>query len=335
MISVGVVGLGYWGPNLVRNFVNDPKANLLCVCDLDENQLKKIKLMYPSLNTTQEFTDLIENPYIDAIAIATPVDTHFELALQALKAGKNVWVEKPLAATSEQGEILIEQAKQKKLVIMVDHTWVYTPAVKKIRELTKNGCIGDISYYDSVRINLGLFQNDVDVLWDLAVHDLSIIDFIIPHKPIAVSSTGLSHVPNAPANIASMTLMYDEPCLAHIYVNWLSPTKVRCIHIGGSNQMIVYDDMEPDEKIKIYDKGIEYNYDKEQSDKLRINYRIGDMFAPNLERTEALNTAISHFIDCIDKNIEPITNAVIGLKIVKILEKASISMANNGAPEKL
>ena len=259
MIQVGIVGYGYWGPNLVRNFAETAGAQVTAVADLQPERLAKASLRYPGIQVTAEFQDLLKDPKIDAVVIATPVSSHFDLASKALSAGKHVMVEKPITATSEQAERLIELAQANHRVLMVDHTFVYTSAVRKIRQLIDAGELGQIYYYDSVRINLGLFQSDVNVIWDLAVHDLSIMDYVLPAAPVAVSATGISHVPGKPENIAYMTFLFTENMIAHIHVNWLAPVKIRRTLMGGSRKMIVYDDLEPSEKLRVYDKGIKVN----------------------------------------------------------------------------
>ena len=255
-VGIGVVGYGYWGPNLVRNFVSNPSARVVSISDLDPEKLAASERLYPGVATTGCYEDLLKDPSIDAIAIATPVQTHYELALAALKAGKHVLVEKPLAPSAEQVRRLIDEADRRGLTLMVDHTFLYTPAVQKIRELVQKDELGEIYYYDSTRSSLGLFQSDVNVIWDLAVHDLSIIQYILDEDPVAVSATGSCHVAGTPENMAHITLFFDSKCVAHVSVNWLSPIKVRQTFVGGSKKMIVYDDLEPTEKIKVYDKGI-------------------------------------------------------------------------------
>jgi len=330
MLRVGVIGYGYWGPNLVRNFAEVPCSHVVAVSDLRLDRLALAQSRYPAIGTTTDYRDLLADARIDAIAIATPVSTHFELAMQALQAGKHVLVEKPLSATSEQAVRLIEEADQRNRVLMVDHTFVYTGAVRKIRELVASNGLGDIYYYDSVRVNLGLFQHDVNVIWDLAVHDLSIMDYALPSQPCAVSATGISHVPGEPENIAYLTLFFDRDLIAHIHANWLAPVKVRRTLIGGSRKMIVYDDLEPSEKVKVYDKGITVNNDAESVYQMLISYRTGDMWAPQLDRTEALRTEVLHFINCIEHGECPITDGEAGLQVVRILEAATQSMAERG-----
>jgi predicted dehydrogenase len=330
MIGIGVVGYGYWGPNLVRNFAEAPGARLVSVCDARAERLAEARRRYPFVQTTERYQELLADPSVDAVAIATPVSTHFELALEALRSGRHVLVEKPLASTSEQATELIDEALRQKCVLMVDHTFVYTGAVRKIRELVVQGDLGDIYYYDSVRVNLGLFQHDVNVIWDLAVHDLSIMDFILPGKPVAVSATGISNIPGQPENVAYITLFFADNKIAHLHVNWLAPVKVRRTLIGGSERMIVYDDLEPSEKVKIYDKGVTLSASGEEVYQLLVSYRSGDMRAPKLDQTEGLQTEARHLIDCIANNKQPQTDGRAGLRVVAILEAAEKSMAARG-----
>jgi predicted dehydrogenase len=337
LVRIGVIGYGYWGPNLVRNFVEAEHARVECVSDLRPDRLALINSRYPRIRTIQSARDLIGDPAIDAVAIATPVSTHYELALRALQEGKHVLVEKPLASDTEQVQRLIDLARKRKRVLMVDHTFVYTGAVRKIRELVDSGGLGEIYYYDSVRVNLGLFQHDVNVLWDLAVHDLSILDYVLPFRPCAVSATGLSHVPGRTENIAYLTLFFPGSQIAHIHANWLAPVKLRRTLIGASRKMIVYDDLDQSEKIKVYDKGITLNnqQDPEKLYQLLVGYRTGDMLAPQIDSTEALRREIDHFVDCIEHEQEPTTGGAAGLRVVEILQAASQSMAQRGRPVEL
>src|SRR5438132_6612850 len=263
MVRVGLIGYGYWGPNLVRNFAEASGSEIVAVSDLQPDRLAKVKSRYPTVRTTTDYHDLLDDDSIDAIAIVTPVSTHFDLARQALEGGKHVFVVKPVAETTVQAAWLVDEARRRKRVLMVDHTFVYTSAVQKIRELVAGNHLGKIYYYDSVRINLGLFQHDVNVLWDLAVHDLSIMDYVLAQTPVSVSATGLAHVPGRPENIAYMTMFFDGRLIAHVHVNWLAPVKVRRTLLGGSRRMIVFDDLEASEKIKVYDRGIWVNPSKE------------------------------------------------------------------------
>ncbi len=330
MINVGVIGYGYWGPNLVRNFMEVPGAKVKKVCDRRLERLPVVQNRYPSIEITADYRELLSDPTLDAIVIATPASSHFDLAIQALQAGKHVLVEKPLTDNSADALKLIAEARHRRRVLMVDHTFVYTGAVRKIHELIQSGDLGEIYYYESARVNLGLFQHDVNVIWDLAVHDLSIIDYLFTKKPCAVSATGISHVPGEPENLAYLTLFFECNLMAHINVNWLSPVKVRRTLIGGSQKMVVYDDVEPSEKIKVYDKGITLKSDSESIYKMLISYRTGDMLAPQLDMTEALYTETMHFLDCINMGKTPITDGYAGLRIVQILEAATLSMKGKG-----
>ena len=338
MIRIGVIGYGYWGPNLVRNCFEAAGAQVACVSDLRADRLERVSNRYPTIKTTQDFRELIDDPSIDAVAIATPVSTHYDLALRALQAGKHVLVEKPLASNTDQVQRLIDLAQKRNRVLMVDHTFVYTGSVRKIRELVDSGNLGEIYYYDSVRVNLGLFQHDVNVLWDLAVHDLAIMDYVLPFRPCAVSATGLSHVPGGTENIAYLTLFFEGSQIAHIHANWLAPVKLRRTLIGASRKMIVYDDLEQSEKIKVYDKGITLNnhqnhhQNDEKLHQLMVGYRTGDMLAPQLDGTEALRCEIDHFLRCIQHQEEPMTGGSAGLRVVEILQAASQSMAQHGRP---
>jgi len=338
MIKMGVIGYGYWGPNIVRNFVEVQDAVVKSVSDLNPKRQALVKTRYPMIETMDQPDAIFSDPEIDAVAIVTPVSTHFDLALRALRSGKHVFLEKPLTKTVSQGEQLLEEAKKRDLTIMVDHTFVYTSAIRKIKEIITNGELGEIYYYDSVRVNLGLFQHDVDVIWDLAVHDLSILEYIYPHKPVAVSATGISHIDGATEDVAYLTLFYNERMISHIHVNWLSPVKVRRTLIGGSQKMILLDDLEPSEKIKIYEKGITVNREPEGIEKvykLLIDYRSGDMYAPHIEHTEALRVEAEHFIACIEQGKTPETSGASGLRVVRMLQAASESMKQNGKPIEL
>jgi predicted dehydrogenase len=334
LIRIGVIGYGYWGPNLVRNCFEASGAQVACVSDLRADRLALVSSRYPTIQTTQNFRELIDDSSIDAVAIATPVSTHYDLALRALQEGKHVLVEKPLASNTDQVQHLMDVAQKRNRVLMVDHTFVYTGAVRKIRELVDSGTLGEIYYYDSVRVNLGLFQHDVNVLWDLAVHDLAIMDYVLPFRPCAVSATGLSHVPGGTENIAYLTLFFEGSQIAHIHSNWLAPVKLRRTLIGASRKMIVYDDLEQSEKIKVYDKGITLNnhQNPEKLYQMLVGYRTGDMLAPQIDGTEALRREIDHFLRCIQQQEEPVTGGGAGLRVVEILQAASQSMAQHGRP---
>ena len=331
MINIGLIGYGYWGPNLLRNFNNLNESQIISVCDLQEENRLKVKRQYPSIEVLNNYHDLIHNPKINAVAIATPVSTHFQIAYEALNAGKHVLIEKPMTATSEEANQLIEESCSKKLTLMVDHTFIFTGAVQKIKELVTSNQLGEIFYYDSVRINLGLFQHDVNVIWDLAVHDLAIMDYLLDREPRAVSATGVSHVANQPEDVAYLTVFFDNNIIAHIHVNWLSPVKIRKTLLGGSQRMIVYDDLEPSEKVKVYDKGITVQNTNDIY-KMLVGYRSGDMWAPQLERTEALHSVALNFIESIQKGLTPLTNAESGMRNIRLLEAANISLRENGKP---
>ncbi|MGH9971890.1 MAG: Gfo/Idh/MocA family protein [Pyrinomonadaceae bacterium] len=330
MIRVGVIGYGYWGPNLVRNFMEAPGSTVVAVCDLRPERLTQLRARYPSIRTLNNSHELFSDPSIDAIAIATPVSSHFEMTMAALGAGKHVLVEKPLAANSEQALRLLEEAECRKRVLMVDHTFVYTGAVRKIRELIASNALGEIYYYDAVRVNLGLFQHDVNVIWDLAIHDLSIMDYVLPSRALAVSATGISNIPGQPENVAYITLFFAGPQIAHVHVNWLTPVKVRHTLIGGSEKMILYDDLEPSEKVKVYDKGVTVSQSPEAVYEMLVSYRSGDMWAPRLDVTEALQTEAQHFIDCIQNNTPAQTDGHAGLRLVRIVEAAERSLRARG-----
>ena len=333
-IRIGVIGYGYWGPNLARNFAACPGAKLAAVSDTRPDRLQRAAQAHPVAALSANWRDLINDTAIDAVAVATPVSTHSEIALAALNAGKHVFVEKPMTATVDEGVRLVEMAHRKNRILMVDHTFVYTGAVRKIREIVQSGHLGDLYYYDSVRVNLGLFQSDVNVLWDLAVHDLAILDYIVDARPTAVSATGMSHFPGSPENIAYLTLFFDEKLIAHIHANWLAPVKIRGTLVSGSKKMVVYNDLEPSEKIRVYDSGVTVKTDTDRY-RLLVDYRAGDMWAPRLDHTEALAAEAAHFVDCINLNKKPLTDGECGLRIIRALEAAGASMAARGAPIEL
>lgn len=330
MINIGVVGYGYWGPNLVRNFAEVPGAAVRTVVDLDPRNLESARRRYPAVTTTTDFSELLRDPAIHAVAIATPVGTHFDLAMAALKAGKHVWVEKPMTETSAQARELIAQAQARKLVLLVDHTFIYTGAVRKMREIVASGELGKVYYYDSTRINLGLFQHDVSVISDLAVHDFAILDYLLGDHPVAVTASGINHFPGTPENLAHITLFYSSNTIAHANVNWLAPVKVRQILLGGSKKMIVYDDLAPSEKIKVYDSGVDFTTDPQKIYQMRVGYRTGDMWAPRLDMTEALRVEGEHFVDCIESGKVPITDGHLGLRVIELIEGATRSMHARG-----
>ena len=332
MFNIGLIGYGYWGPNLLRNFIDTERLNLIKVFDLNSEKINNIKIKYSNVLIANNIDEIIKSKDINAVVIATPPSTHFELAFKALNNGKHVLVEKPLATSSSECKQLISEAKRKNLVLMVDHTFTYTGAVKKIKELMKSNELGKLFYFDSVRVNLGSFQSDVNVIWDLAVHDLSILDFLLEKIPTTVSAIGMSHIKGQTENIAYITLLFKENIIAHIHVNWLSPVKVRKTLIGFSDKMLVYDDLEFDEKIKIYDRGVVNSKEENSNYNLKVDYRTGDMIALLIERTEALKNTSNHFLDCIENREQPITDGYSGLRVVKILEAIDISLKNNGKP---
>lgn len=330
MLGIGVIGYGYWGPNLVRNFHAAEHSAVVMVSDLREKRRDLARKSYPAVRVVERAEEILRSPNVDAVAIATPVATHFDLALEALRAGKHVFLEKPMTDSAEKADRLIAEAEQRGLTLMVDHTFIYTGGVRRMKEAIDSGSLGDLYYYDSTRVNLGLFQPDVDVLWDLAVHDLSILDYIIPHRPVGISATGLGHLPGHPVNTAYITLFFADNFLAHVNVNWLSPIKLRQILVGGSRQMMLYNELSSDEKLRIYDKGIDVA-DQETAYKLMsLSYRMGDMVAPRIDRTEALSREAAHFVDCVRSGERPETDGHMGARIVRILEGAGKSLNKRG-----
>jgi predicted dehydrogenase len=329
VIRVGVIGFGYWGPNIVRNFHGQDHSTVVAVCDKSPKSLQRVKNSFPGIHCTSDCQELLTAPDIDLIAVVTPVWTHYELAKAALENGKHVFVEKPFTTTAAQAEELIELAERKHLKIMVDHTFLFTGAVKRIREFVDDGTLGKLYYYDSTRVNLGLFQHDVNVVWDLAPHDLSIMDYIIAEKPEAIVATGQGHL-NGLANIAFLTLYYPNNVIGHINVNWLSPVKVRTTLIGGEKKMLVWNDIEVDEKIKLYDKGVQMAGNTEGVYQMLVSYRAGDMWAPKVEQVEALKLEASYFVDCILNNKTPFNDGHAGLRIVRMLEAADASLKLKG-----
>lgn len=330
MINIGIIGYGYWGPNLVRNFAELTRCNLAAIADLDSGKLALAQRRFPAARTTTDVDALINDPTIDAIVIATPVRTHFKLAMAALKAGKHVWLEKPMTETAEQARLLVEEADRRGKVLHVDHTFVYTGAVRKMGELIGKGEIGDLLYYDSQRVNLGLFQHDVNVISDLAVHDFSILEYLHKEHPVAVSASGMNHFPGTPENLAYITLFYDSSFIAHVSVNWLAPVKVRQVLVGGSRKMMIYDDLQNSEKLKIYDKGVSFTDDPKKIHEMRVGYRTGDMLAPTTDGAEALRVGAEHFLDCILEKKTSITDGRLGMKVVEVIEAATASMRNFG-----
>jgi len=328
MIRFGVIGYGYWGPNVARNIHNVGGAELVMVCDRNAQVLKRAQQSYPFARFTTDPCEVFTSTEIDAVAVVTPVCTHYDLAKAALQHGKHVFVEKPFTASAREAEELIELAARKNLTIMVDYTFLFTGAVRKIRQLIDEKIIGDLFYYDSLRVNLGSFQHDVSVIWDLAPHDLSIMDYVIRDKPEAIVATGEKHL-NGVEDMAFITVYFPRKVIAHINVNWLSPVKMRTTQIAGEKKMLVWNDLEADEKVKVYDKGVRLNNGESVHD-LLVSYRSGDMWAPQLEQQEALNVELAYFADCVTNSKRPINDGEAGLRIVKMLEAAEQSVKNRG-----
>lgn len=328
MIKVGVIGYGYWGPNIVRNLQGLESTRAEMVCDKSPSALARARKAYPGIRAVSDPREILFSPDIDAVAVITPVWTHYELAKTALENGKHVFIEKPFTSTAAQAEHLIELAARKRLTIMVDHTFLFTGAVRKIRELTDSGALGDLYYYDSLRVNLGLFQHDVSVIWDLAPHDLAIMDHIIKGEPEAIVATGERHL-NGVEDVAFMTIYFPRNVIAHINVNWLSPVKIRTTLIGGQKKMLVWNDLVADEKVRVYDKGVQIASGEGIRDVL-VSYRTGDMWAPQVEQLEALHVELDYFADCIMRNRTPFNDGHAGLRVVRMLEAADASIQKRG-----
>jgi len=328
VLRVGVIGYGYWGPNIVRNFQGHEKADVVAVCDKNPKSLSRVRHSHPEVPVTSDQMEILTSTQVDVVAVVTPVWTHFELAKLALENGKHVFVEKPFTSTTAQAEQLIELAERKNLKIMVDHTFLFTGAVKRIKQFVDDGTLGGLYYYDSTRVNLGLFQHDCNVIWDLAPHDLSIMDHLIMSKPEAIVATGANHL-NGHADVAFLTIYYPNNLIAHINVNWLSPVKVRTTLLGGEKKMLVWNDLEADEKIKLYDRGVQMMSGEAVYQQL-VSYRTGDMWSPNIEQIEALKVEASYFIDCIRNNKRPFNDGEAGLRIVRMLEAADESLKLRG-----
>ena len=328
-MKVAVIGTGYWGPNLIRNFLAADHVDAVVACDRDAERLAKMRKMFHGIETAEDHAEVIARQDIDIVVIATPVSTHHEIAKTALLAGKHCFIEKPMTASVAEAEELIALAERNHLKLFVDHTFIYTGAVRKMKEIITSGRLGEIYYFDSVRINLGLFQHDVNVIWDLAPHDLSIMDYLLEQRPIAVSAVGSCHVGNGLEDIAYLTLEFANNMIAHFHVNWLAPMKIRKTLIGGTKSMIVYDDNETSEKVKIYDKGIDVTTREGVYDTL-VQYRTGDMLSPKLDQEEALSVGTRHFLDCILNDTTPLTDGDAGLNVVRILEASAISIKDRG-----
>jgi predicted dehydrogenase len=327
IMNVGIIGYGYWGKNLVRNFYAQKKATLKVVLDFDKSKLENLQKSYPTVEVTTSLEEFLGK--VDAVAIATPVFTHYELAKKCLEAGKHVVVEKPMTSTYAQAQELINLAEKKGLILMCDHTFLYTGAVQKMKELVESGTIGNINYIDSTRINLGLFQPDVNVLWDLAAHDISICYYLMNEKPIAVQAVGISHTNNGIENIAYLTLHFASNKIAHFNCSWSSPVKVRQMLVGGDKKMIVWNDLEATEKIKVYDTGYELKNEEDKT-KILVDYRVGDIYVPKLEGTEALFAMAQDFTEAILQSKKPRATAEIGVLVVQILEASQKSIKNKG-----
>jgi predicted dehydrogenase len=333
MINVGVIGYGYWGPNVARNIHSCKGAKLTSVSDISEKRLKLAETHYPFIKGYKDHQDLIRSSDVDAVAVITPVSTHYELALMALENGKHVFVEKPFTSTKVQAEKLIETAAKRGLKIMVDHTFLFTGAVKKMKELIDSGELGELYFYDSVRVNLGLFQHDVNVIWDLAPHDFSIMNYLIKSKPVAVSAQGVDHFGNKLEDVAYVTLHFEKSdFIAHFHLNWLSPVKIRSTLISGDKKMLVWDDLSSDEKIKIYDRGVAVNGRNGVNGvhNLLVSYRSGDMHVPKIDNTEALKAEVEYFVRCLENNEDPYNNGEAGLRVVSLLEAADKSIKGGG-----
>jgi len=328
MIRIGVIGYGYWGPNIVRNLHGLDSTRVELIVDQSPSALARARKAYPNVATASDAAEVLCSPKIDAVAIVTPVWTHYELAKRALENGKHVFIEKPFTSNSSQAEELIELAARKKLTVMVDHTFLFTGAVRKIRELAHSGVLGDLYYYDSLRVNLGLFQHDVSVIWDLAPHDLSIMDHVIEARPEAVVATGERHL-NGVEDVAFLTLYFPRNMIAHVNVNWLSPVKIRTTLIGGQKKMVVWNDLVSDEKVRVYDKGVQITSGEGIRD-LLVSYRSGDMWAPQLEQLEALRVELDYFTDCVTNSKIPFNDGHAGLRVVRMLEAAEASIRNKG-----
>jgi predicted dehydrogenase len=332
LIKIGLIGYGYWGPNLARNFNGNQDIELSTICDFSNDRLKAANTLYPTAKLVNDAADIFKDPKLDVVAISTPVSTHYDLSKKALLADKHVWLEKPMTEKTEQAEELIDLAEKKNKLLFIDHTFIYTGAVRKIKEFIEKGDLGDLVYYDSTRVNLGLFQQDVDVIWDLAPHDISIMDYLMPFKKLVISATGSHYYGENLVPKALLTIYMENNIIGHINVSWVSPVKIRQTLIGGSSKMILYDDNQPSEKIKVYDKGVEVYHTKEEIYRLKVQYRVGDMYAPKLDDLEALAFETDHFADCIKNSKAPISDGKAGLEVVKILEASKKSLENNGAP---
>lgn len=336
MINTGVIGYGYWGPNIVRNFVANSDLRVVKVSDMAPDRLKLLKTNHPDIKAEAEVESILNDPDIELVAIITSTSTHYKLAKQALLNGKHVFVEKPFTAKVSEAEELIELAEKRGLLIMVDHTFLFTGAVRKMKELVESGALGNLYYYDSVRVNLGLFQYDANVIWDLAPHDLSIMNYLNKDiRPISVNAVGSDHIGKGFEDVAYLTVKCENNFIGHFHANWLSPVKVRKTLVAGDKKMLVWDDLEADEKIKIYNKRVEEVKEKSEFYKLQVKYHSGDILVPVVEMTEALKLETAHLVDCLTNNATPINGGPEGLEVVKILEASDISLRNGGKEVKL
>ena len=334
-LKIAVIGYGYWGPNLVRNFTNLENSTVSHVVDESPDRLEKVKKLYPSINATSSLTEILENPEIDCIIIATPISTHYDIAKKALEHNKHVLVEKPMTNSVKHAKELIELSKKKKKVLMVDHTYLYTGAIQKVKKIIDKNMIGEIQYIDSTRINLGLFQSDVNVLWDLAAHDISICSYLMNENPISVQAMGKSHTDSDFEDIAYLTLHFKSNKIIHFNCSWISPVKIRYMLIGGNKKMIIFNDLETTEKVKIYDTKYKTKTNPKNDRQILADYRVGDIFIPKLTTREGLSSMVEDFVSAIIDKTEPISNYDIGLQVVKILEAAQRSITNQGKEVKI
>ena len=330
-LQIGVIGCGYWGPNLIRNFSSAPGCTLKAVSDLDEQRLRHMRDLHPGIETTTDFEEILQGKDIDGVAIATPVRFHFDMAKASLLAGKHTYIEKPMASSTAQCQELVELASERNLTLMVGHTFIYSSPVREIKRIVDSGDLGTILYISSRRLNLGLYQQDINVAWDLAPHDLSIILYIMGEPPISVNCQGKAHVTRHIEDVTNMSLEFSKDRFAMIHSSWLDPNKVREMTIVGSKRMILYDDMQPLEKIKIYDKRVDAPPHYDSFGEFQYSYHYGDMYAPYIKQVEPLRALCEHFADCIRTGREPITSGLAGLRLVQILEAASTSLKEGGA----
>ena len=333
MIKIGLVGYGYWGPNVFRNFHMADSCEVTKICDRNIQTLSELCYSHPQIKIGSDFHDITRDSNIDAVAIVTPISTHYEIAKDALENGKHIFIEKPFTANADQAKELIEIADRRGLTIMVDHTFVFTPAVRKVKDLMDEQVLGDLNYYDSTRVNLGLFQTDANVIWDLAPHDFSIMDYLIKAKPVALATHAMDHFDRGFENIAYVTIYFDK-LIAHFNLNWLSPVKVRLTMIGGQKKMLFWDDLKSDEKIKVYDRGVTLD-DPSMMQSQRVGYRLGDVWTPQLDTSEALQSEVRYFVDCVQSGETPINDGRAGLRVVELLEASDRSLRKQGALVKL